>query len=663
MLLSLEHVPVRIIGYNAHLPPETQLAWDGSRWSDSFDEALLAWRHSHLEDAVLRAFFRRETQSWATAADATPASTAAHRIAQETTLELALAAVRPVLARATLPPGDIGAILYCHQTVPDRPAWSLPCALGHALGLNPPRAISVSQRGGTAVAAAMAFAGALLSESDGPASVLLAGVEKFLPPYPRAMGEFGIVGDGSSAYLLSRRSLPGLRVRCVGWHDRPDLGDALASSACRRTVRDELTQELARLIAKVLEQLGAAPREVALALAPGLVGDPVKLSSVTRIERGAFAYPPRSAASLPNGDLALGLMQAQERLPTDERLILALGVSPPASVCCVALTRDDGREFGMSSLSGGAQPCVTATEYVLPDRRITAAQWGQAAGWAPEARHRYEHELGVSVLYVSDRHSALEMAAAAAERLFAACAVDPASIDTLLLFHSFFLLSLEPHSAMLDLQARLGIRPSCAAAIGGQHCASGLAALDVARSLIRAGSSRRALLVGADCFIGSRQREIQDITLQGDGACAVLVEADAGHGELLACGSRVDASLFEGIDAAPALRERFKLTYFLGGHRVISETLRRAGLNTTDVALVVPHNVNAASWTPVLRNLGIPEDRLFAENVSRIGHLSSIDPFANLADVLRTGRARPGDVTLLLAAGLGAVWNCAVLRI
>jgi 3-oxoacyl-[acyl-carrier-protein] synthase III len=668
VLLTFADVPVALVGCHSYLPPKgIHEEPSCSAANDEIEPALRAWRYSHLEESVLRRFFKNQhlPTSVIDRCSSDPVRRTPH-IAFESTLELALAAARPLLKREAVSPEEIGTVMYFHQTVPDRPAWSLPCAVVHTLGLKAGRAISVSQRGATAVAAALALGAEILTMEEEPPNVLLVGAEKFVPPYKRRLDPFGTMDDGASAYLLSRRMGSGYRLQCVGWEDRPEWHDALADTDRRAALYNLLAEELAGLVRRVLETIGAAPCDVSLVFPPRLDLRPASTwATMTGLGVRSFVQSAEGwSGPLPNGDLALGLAAIQKRPPEPGRLILALSISPPSSVCCIALSRCG--ESGGSAVRNRtrvARACLTAAAYILPDRRLTTREWGTQAGWSSDKQARYAQGLGVTVLHVSEQRSAAEMASAAVDRLLRTERIDARSIDGLLLFHSFFLLSLEPHSLLMDVQERIGIRPAFAAALGGQHCATGLAALDVARCLIAGGRLRRILLVGADCFLGSSNREIEDVTLQGDGACAALVEADAGRGELLACGSRLDASLFQGIDAARELRERFKLTYLLGSHRVARDTLARAGLSPADVSLVVPHNVNGSSWMPVMRSLRIAPDRLFAENIDRIGHMSSIDPFANFADALAGGRTHPGDLVLLLAAGLGAVWNCAVLRV
>jgi 3-oxoacyl-[acyl-carrier-protein] synthase-3 len=88
-----------------------------------------------------------------------------------------------------------------------------------------------------------------------------------------------------------------------------------------------------------------------------------------------------------------------------------------------------------------------------------------------------------------------------------------------------------------------------------------------------------------------------------------------------------------------------------------------SGCDPAEIALVVPHNVNRLSWPGISRQLGIPKGRTFLDNVRRYAHCYSADPFINLAEVLRTGRVRPGEVVLLVSAGVGAAFACTVVRI
>nr|WP_273944356.1 3-oxoacyl-[acyl-carrier-protein] synthase III C-terminal domain-containing protein [Kutzneria chonburiensis] len=92
------------------------------------------------------------------------------------------------------------------------------------------------------------------------------------------------------------------------------------------------------------------------------------------------------------------------------------------------------------------------------------------------------------------------------------------------------------------------------------------------------------------------------------------------------------------------------------------DAVQDAGITLDDVSLVLPHNVNRFSWSETARLLGLPLTRIYLENIPRMGHCFSADPFVNLATARAEGATTPGDTVLLASAGQGGTFAAAVVR-
>jgi 3-oxoacyl-[acyl-carrier-protein] synthase-3 len=91
------------------------------------------------------------------------------------------------------------------------------------------------------------------------------------------------------------------------------------------------------------------------------------------------------------------------------------------------------------------------------------------------------------------------------------------------------------------------------------------------------------------------------------------------------------------------------------------KALAKAGLESGDVDLFVPHQANARIITAASQRLGIPDDRCVV-TIDRYGNTSSASIPLALADALETGRLHPGHLVLLSGFGGGMTWASAVLR-
>ena len=95
---------------------------------------------------------------------------------------------------------------------------------------------------------------------------------------------------------------------------------------------------------------------------------------------------------------------------------------------------------------------------------------------------------------------------------------------------------------------------------------------------------------------------------------------------------------------------------------VLHAAAGKAGLTLSDISLILPHNVNVASWRRLGRATGFPPDRILLDNVPVTGHAFGADAFINYQTALQRGLLRRGEAYLLAAAGLGATYSAMVFE-
>jgi 3-oxoacyl-[acyl-carrier-protein] synthase-3 len=305
---------------------------------------------------------------------------------------------------------------------------------------------------------------------------------------------------------------------------------------------------------------------------------------------------------------------------------------------------------------------LRATSYFLPPS-ISIDTYASLANVPAAQRDQLSMVHGLRCVHVAEGYDPpLEMAVQAVSGLFEKQDVDPLSIDALIVFHTVTYMSFEPHALVEKLRKHLGLKRATGFSVNGQNCASPISALRVARNLIMTGAAKTVLLVGADYFLGSMQRMIEDFTVQGDAASAALVQANCETNRIIAINTYTDGSLFKGIDAGPHEWEQFNISYYLASRRLILDSLRRVSLSIDDIALIIPHNTNIPSWRKLLAILKVGEDRLYGENIKRCGHVCSSDLMVNFTDAVVDRRINKGDYVLMFTVGIGSVWACAVLQ-
>lgn len=230
-----------------------------------------------------------------------------------------------------------------------------------------------------------------------------------------------------------------------------------------------------------------------------------------------------------------------------------------------------------------------------------------------------------------------------------------------------------PSTACL-LQERLGIRNQCGAFDIQAACSGFVYALSIADQFIRAGTSKRALVVGSE--VNSRLVDWSDratCILFGDGAGAVALESSVEPGILsthIHSDGRFQDLLYlpnpeVGIGGElPYVRmqgnEVFKIAVNTLG-RIVDETLVTNGLDKSEVDWLVPHQANIRIIAATARKLGMPMERVVV-TIEKQGNTSSASVPLALHEAIQDGRIRRGQILLMEAFGGGFTWGSALVR-
>ena len=127
--------------------------------------------------------------------------------------DLAIQAARLALAEMErdAPPGQAGKVrwlIYCPTTVDEDTGSSIVCRIAHELQLPQcfPIALSQAQVAGTFVA--LLLAASLLGDADPQDRVLVVAADKWMFPFVRAHGLWGVASDGGAALVLGGADVP-----------------------------------------------------------------------------------------------------------------------------------------------------------------------------------------------------------------------------------------------------------------------------------------------------------------------------------------------------------------------------------------------------------------------------------------------------------------------
>jgi len=305
----------------------------------------------------------------------------------------------------------------------------------------------------------------------------------------------------------------------------------------------------------------------------------------------------------------------------------------------------------------------------LPRRRVTNEELARTVdttdAWIVE-------RTGIRSRYVAaDDETTASLATAAARKALDHAGVDPVDIGLIVLAtatpdQTF------PSSAT-KVQAALGI-DDCIAFDVHAVCTGFLYALSVADSMLRSGSAKKALVIGAETF--SRILDWEDrgtCVLFGDGAGALVLGAEETESGILATRLHADGRhndlLF--VDGGPSTtgtvgklrmkgREVFRHAVVnLAG--VLNEVLDAAGLTAAEVDWVVPHQANARILDATAKKLGLPAGKVVVTVDEHANTSAASVPLA-LDKAVKDGRIKRDDIIVLEAMGGGFTWGAAALR-
>jgi 3-oxoacyl-[acyl-carrier-protein] synthase-3 len=263
-----------------------------------------------------------------------------------------------------------------------------------------------------------------------------------------------------------------------------------------------------------------------------------------------------------------------------------------------------------------------------------------------------------------------ELVLGAARRALADAEIAPAQVGALLyasaLSSGHTRPSATPRGDVLDdfcyraswLQDALALDGTMVSGVAQQGCAGMFSALRQARALLLAEPElENVLCVGADAFGPKATREIL-YNVVSDASCAVVLSREPGWARWLGY-AQISQGYYWDV---PAREAELIAAYFPTARAVIAKALVQARLTPSDIDLIIPTGVNAASWPILLRLCGLAEDRLYQPQ-TRFGHSIAADSFIHLREARERRALRRGQRVLLFTYGFGSSWCALILEV
>ncbi|MER5866270.1 3-oxoacyl-[acyl-carrier-protein] synthase III C-terminal domain-containing protein [Kitasatospora sp. NPDC002040] len=221
-----------------------------------------------------------------------------------------------------------------------------------------------------------------------------------------------------------------------------------------------------------------------------------------------------------------------------------------------------------------------------------------------------------------------------------------------------------PLNPLHQLQERFGLTHANAFTVTQQACATSLLAVDLAGRLLADDGDPSALalvLAGEKTFTRDAQ-VVPETSIFAEASAACLISSGGTRDRVLSYVVRQRPEFDGRLAEDPELLNRYLREYQPTMIETIGAALDQAGLDLSEIALLLPHNVNQASWRMICREMDYPVERVVLDNVPSVGHSFAADAFVNLRTATTGGTLRPGDHYLIAAAGVGATFSAMVIR-
>lgn len=190
-------------------------------------------------------------------------------------------------------------------------------------------------------------------------------------------------------------------------------------------------------------------------------------------------------------------------------------------------------------------------------------------------------------------------------------------------------------------------------------------ALTTAEQFVRNGFVKTALVIGVDALSKIVDWDDRSTSiLFGDGAGAAIVQVTEHEGlffsGLYADGREVPILTVENKTIHMEGRAVFK-SAVSNVVPAVEECLQKAGIEKTDIDVLIPHQANIRIIDQMRKRIGLSEDKVIT-NLDKYGNTSAASIPIALCEAKEKGLLQPGSIVMLVGFGAGFTWGVSILR-
>ena len=283
---------------------------------------------------------------------------------------------------------------------------------------------------------------------------------------------------------------------------------------------------------------------------------------------------------------------------------------------------------------------------------------------------------GIRSRYIAVEETTAGMSADAARKAMDEAKVSPEELD-LVIVATVSADRFYP-SAACEVQEAIGAVNAMAFDVNA-GCTGFLYIMQIADGFFRAGTAKKALLIGAETL--SKMTDWNDRTtcvLFGDGAGAAVLEADDSRRICFSAGA--DGSRVLALECKnrpvnnPFVKNEYELDHtHMDGQAVfkfavktvpaaIEDALEKAGVTVDDIDLFLLHQANIRIIESVAKRLNAPIEK-FPIIMQDYGNISAASVPVLIDDQMRKGMLKKDMKVVMAGFGAGLTWSAAVLDI
>lgn len=231
------------------------------------------------------------------------------------------------------------------------------------------------------------------------------------------------------------------------------------------------------------------------------------------------------------------------------------------------------------------------------------------------------------------------------------------------------------------IQEKMGL-PNAVGYDIASACTGFINGLSIVAPQIESGRYKKAVVVGAELLSSfTNYQDRNTCVLFGDAAGAAVVSGEEGESGIISTFMKSDGRMRELLWAevggavnpySPDFTYNGRDKIMMNGSDVFKVAVREmaraaqavledAGVDPSQLAMVVPHQANIRIIDALAKRLSVDPERVYI-NIDKYGNTSAASIPLALDEANRAGMLKSGDYVLMVAFGGGLIWGSALVR-